>query len=338
MALTCKSCGSEDVRPSHRNPVERILGYMIPFRTFRCNSCEHRFWGLMPWPYERNQMIGYAATLVVLLLMFTLPFMMGGSKAEPEPEAVQAEVVDNPEAGETQTGATPTEPIGDQTQPATENTAADQTQPAEQPSGTNQAGAGESQESTDQPAAAGESGKTTVSPFVAKQLERNGGDLSNTTVAEPNAQPETEKVAVKTEPEQKVEPKRRTTQSKPKPKPQQRQRAQAPTRAGGILESLSYTLEDGSLVVELRTDKEGGQAFYKDWASNRHIIDLTGSWKAGAQLARQIKVTGYPVKTIRTGFHQDYFRIVLDLNQTNVPKPQLERRGRLLRIKLAPPT
>ena len=44
--MTCRACGDLGLRWSRRSELEWLLGFFVPLRPYRCNSCYARQWGL----------------------------------------------------------------------------------------------------------------------------------------------------------------------------------------------------------------------------------------------------------------------------------------------------
>jgi len=138
--LKCKSCGERDIRPSHRNKLERALSYLVPLRPYRCNACDHRQFGPASPVLDKPRIISYSILTALILIIVGLS-MFGGS--DPVPEQI----------GATEEPAAPG-PAAEVAEP----------EPTAEPLPVPVSEAGDAPEQRE---------PVTVSPFVAEQLAKN---------------------------------------------------------------------------------------------------------------------------------------------------------------------
>lgn len=348
--MDCKHCKSEEIRPSQRNAMERTLGYVIPMRPYRCEECDTRQWGLIQPILERPRVITWSV-LGVIALLFILNAVLvievpaeGDDAATADEQTVQTGAPEQAEnAATTETGASEdAAPSGDASAdnatPANDDAAAngasdpkpdpearpvEPADPKEKDTETANAAASPSssqdnvdEDTTPTPEAA------PPSPFVLRQQAKNLAK-QNPELAKNNPSQ-----VARPKPKQKPDPKRTTV------KKVANKETRRPTATGAKMPvTLSLKNAEEVLTIDIQTKGTMGEADIKTFLlrDKKLIIDFPGRFALGAKT--------YParhtvVRQVRTGPHDKYMRLVLDLNDTRNPNPEITRTptGALIRI------
>lgn len=331
--MKCKSCEGTDFQATHRNHLERVAYYAIPFHVLECQGCNEHRWGLQWKPADKFQWIGHGATLLILLALITVPFLL--SAPEPEQAAEQ----------QAQLESEPVSPgdaalLEEQVEGAVEEQDV-KTAPSGAPS------AAESQQAVTDVSPANDEGlfasadpykdQPEPSAFVLQRAQENGGspplisidDKQEEPVAqtpEP-AKPETRAVKINSQPPAKQEPKR-------KPSLQE-----LPQSGNGVVLAVRHGLQQPGIYA---LTLEANQPFAApraavSLADNRQYIDIPGAWQAGSNVDNRLAVEGFPLDAIRFGFGESRLRIVFDFSEP-MAKPEVSLEGNQIRflLKAAP--
>jgi len=82
--LSCPRCHSQDIRRSHRRPLEKTLNRFVTFIPYHCEICQYRFFHFPSRFFFRTLKIA-AGILAGLLLAGFLAFHWLSSPGEPQP-------------------------------------------------------------------------------------------------------------------------------------------------------------------------------------------------------------------------------------------------------------
>lgn len=73
--MECPKCGHDDVTPSHRRGMEKLLKYIVPRKPYRCKNCWCRFNKTYnPFRTLKAKIIA-AAAFLALIIAITLPYI-----------------------------------------------------------------------------------------------------------------------------------------------------------------------------------------------------------------------------------------------------------------------
>ncbi|QTD52615.1 AMIN domain-containing protein [Sulfidibacter corallicola] len=342
---------------------ERVLGWVVPVRPYRCQSCEFRQWGLIDPLVSRERLISWSVLGLVAILFIlnsVLVFPVDGDAPEDDRDsqqiATQAEEGERPDEVGTSDKASDEEPSKSGETPEAEAPRADSGQvpageassepvvevkdtapepssvPAKEATGVQVA------QSEDPAAATAEPSEPEVSPFVAKQREknmakRNGGKGSSEKPAE--ATPK----RVSTPSPQKARPstKANTEVAAATGSKETRQDFTVPPASGktpppGYLRVIPQ-LRSGTLTIDLNAGRPMADPKVLDSliSSRKLIIDFPGSYKV---IPDEYRVNHRRIRTVRTGIHPTHVRVVLDLASTDHPRPVIDQTPSGARIRI----
>lgn len=68
--MKCPICGSENVTPSHRRGLEKIMQFLFPRTPYRCKECWSRFWT------GQFKGVAFKVALVVAVLLFAIFYIL----------------------------------------------------------------------------------------------------------------------------------------------------------------------------------------------------------------------------------------------------------------------
>lgn len=59
--MKCPECHSRSVLRVKRRRSDKLLGYIVPIRPYRCQTCDTHFWGRIQWRHQPTAYLGFAA-------------------------------------------------------------------------------------------------------------------------------------------------------------------------------------------------------------------------------------------------------------------------------------
>ncbi|CAM2008993.1 AMIN domain-containing protein [Acanthopleuribacter pedis] len=360
--MDCKHCKSEDIRPSQRNQMERVLGYVIPVRPYRCEECDKRSWGLIRPILEKPRIITWSV-LGVVALLFTLNAVMvfDVTSADETENPAEVETVDDGAANEGHAVPADDASDGDGTNDtAAEGTDAASGESGQPPSGPNP----EAAPDTSKQAAAEKTETNRVAETTPAKRQADDGDAKKTaqnagTVAgkqdEPaqdRPEPPEETPAQQTEagpfvlrqqaknlgkpaPDFKANDEPRET-TRPQPKVNQpeakktdppKTAAKRPARQVPAGKPAPFTLsentENGVLTIFLQTKGITGKPDLKTYGLGKKLLILDFPGRF-SPVQRKLTINHPIVRLVRTGTHATHIRLVLELTQTRHPNPDVQ--------------
>ncbi len=306
--MKCWKCKRSEYSPSRRNKLERLLTYVLPFRPYRCDSCDFRFYGPMSPLFNRSRAIS-AGVLGVVLLLFIVSFFIPSGKADAPPleDNQVAEKVAQPEDTEMEellanAPAFPPEenqPVGDEQSVEIDGPSLEQnSKPMEEP---------EIVEDL--------SGHSDfVKAQLAKNLSKAAGENHPTVIHKED------------------------DASKPAPALKKKSTAseKRAVAGGGTIQSVEIKAEVNTFLLELETSQPVSvRGEWLDSKTPKFVVNIRGDWSLKKGLKMNTPIQASFVKKVRMGRHPGYFTIVLDLNTNEIAKPQVESRNNRLVIELA---
>jgi len=69
--VKCRECHSKGIIRLKRRRADKLLGYIIPIRPYRCQHCDTHLWGLIRWRHQRSAYLGTATFWAGMALLAT---------------------------------------------------------------------------------------------------------------------------------------------------------------------------------------------------------------------------------------------------------------------------
>lgn len=301
--MECKKCGSTSFRESKRNSVEYWSAFVIPFRPYRCESCDHRFWGKIDPVFETKRLIAWAVIFVLLLVyaLFGITIKTPIEESETKTAEVSEPAASNPNAStvDGENGNPEAIPAG------TEETAVNSDQPPV-----------ESEEEVVAEEIAPVEAVTPTNPSDYSDLSRNklaeNMEKKGLTVPPDLARP--------SEKQTRAASSDSSTSRDPAPK-------KTSLNASGRtlnLKSLDAVQSGAVLVVSLKTGGRAPEPVIRRF-DQRLVLDFPGRWRLGTPIGARSFDAHPVIQRVRTGLHEDYLRLVFDIREgASWPSPDVE--------------
>lgn len=99
--MKCRECHSKGVIHLKRRRADKLVGYIIPIRPYRCPRCDTHLWGLIRWRHQRSAYVGAVTfwagitLLATTVLVNLVPTSGTFARTTPPPASDQAPALDN---------------------------------------------------------------------------------------------------------------------------------------------------------------------------------------------------------------------------------------------------
>lgn len=309
-----------EIRRSHRNLTERVIGLLLPMTPFRCRACQRRFWALTRpfWDLHRAVLLSIVvllAGLLVLRVTGTWPSGVSAAESSPRPDVLGAPVL--PEEAPPSQDSNPKARSLSLGHPFGKNAQKTEGQQAGSLAATSISlerdelvqGASDQEERRPQDGAGGAG-----APLPSTSLERTAAELGLPS-------------------DQRKEGKRSLGPPAPT-----RADSRAPSKPPSqVLRRLDLQESEGALEIHFWL--AGRVSDYRSFLAQRprrFVVDLPGSWQV--LVAARHKLGHHLANQVRIGKHPDKLRVVADLglDASNDVQVQMTAKGFLIRISPAP--